>query len=112
MLRALLIDEQFGVTDNVEKEHMRDFELDLFLNFDNIWIHMEIPDAKMLSSGLPGVEHKAGTNEIAAEPIVSRNRTSRGWNELPTQFGGASCSEGKLAILECFPANFPLWRQK
>jgi hypothetical protein len=39
---------------------------------------MEMPDAKMLSSGLPGVEHKAGTNEIAAEPIGSQNRTSRG----------------------------------
>ena len=26
-------DQQFGVTDNVEKEDMRDFELDLFLNF-------------------------------------------------------------------------------
>ena len=32
---ALLGDEQFGVTDNVEKENMRDFPLDLLLNFSN-----------------------------------------------------------------------------
>ena len=30
---ALLIDQQLGVTDNVDEEDMRDLELDLFLNF-------------------------------------------------------------------------------
>jgi hypothetical protein len=30
---ALLRDEQFGVTDNVEKEHMGDLKLDLLFNF-------------------------------------------------------------------------------
>ena len=29
----LLVNRELGVTDNVEKEHMRDLELDLFLNF-------------------------------------------------------------------------------
>jgi len=32
-LGVLLVNRELGVTDNVEKEHMRDFELDLFFNF-------------------------------------------------------------------------------
>jgi hypothetical protein len=31
---VLLINRELGVADNVEKEHMRDFELDLSLSFD------------------------------------------------------------------------------
>jgi hypothetical protein len=31
---ALLGDEQFGVTDNVDKQDVRDLKLDLFLNLD------------------------------------------------------------------------------
>jgi hypothetical protein len=35
VLRALLIDEQFGLTDNVEKEHMRDFQLNFLFNLSS-----------------------------------------------------------------------------
>src|SRR6266705_982730 len=39
---------------------MRDFELDLFLNFGgHLDIYMEMPDATILSSRLPRVERKA-----------------------------------------------------
>jgi hypothetical protein len=30
---VLLVNREPGVTDNVQKEHMSDFKLDLFLNF-------------------------------------------------------------------------------
>jgi hypothetical protein len=32
-LGVLIVNRELGVTDNVEKEDMRDFEFDLFLNF-------------------------------------------------------------------------------
>jgi hypothetical protein len=32
---VLLVNRELGVTDNVEKENMRDFEFDLFFNFDS-----------------------------------------------------------------------------
>jgi len=35
---VLLVNRELGVTDNVEKEHMRDFEFDLFGNFGS---HMD-----------------------------------------------------------------------
>jgi hypothetical protein len=30
----------------------------------------------------------------------------------PVELAGALCFEEKLANLQCFPVNFPLWRQK
>jgi len=35
---VLLVNRELGVTDNVEKEHMRDLELDLFLKLGS---HMD-----------------------------------------------------------------------
>jgi hypothetical protein len=37
---VLLVNRELGVTDNVEKEHVRDFKLDLFRNFGG---HLDLP---------------------------------------------------------------------
>jgi hypothetical protein len=68
---------------------------------------MEMPDATILSSRLRIVESKAGLNEIAAEPILSQNRTMK-----PVAIRRGFMLEEKLAILQCFDAKLPLWSQK
>jgi len=70
-------------------------------------IHMEMPVARILSRRLPRVEHKAAFKNIASEPILSQNRTME-----PVAIRWGFMRVEKLAILQCFPANFPLWRQK
>jgi hypothetical protein len=53
---------------------------------------MEMPDATILSSRLPRVEHKAGSQ---------RDRSTR----LGRNSAGGVILEEKLAILQCFKSN-------
>src|SRR4029077_16263737 len=58
--RVLVVNRKLRVANDVDEQDMRDLKLDLFLNFrSHLWIHMEMPDATILSSELPTVERKA-----------------------------------------------------
>jgi hypothetical protein len=60
VLRPLAVDEQLGVTDNVEKEDMRDFQLNFLFNLGSHMNSHGNADTMILSSELPRDERKAG----------------------------------------------------
>jgi len=70
----LLVNRELGVTDNVEKEHMRDFKLDLFLKLGSHLDSHGNARRKMLSSRLRIVEHKGGRSKrpLNEAPVVIR----------------------------------------